>query len=102
MLEWLMNDTCTVEPKGEESLYGDFEFGEKVQYKCKVVEEKVFDFSSSSSLVTTRKVYKIRSLELNGASIPVGSRLDGEFLVKSVRMFKDINGEDLYLKIIAE
>lgn len=102
MLEWLLNDECSVEVVEENSLYGDFSYSSPVKYRCKVVEEKVFNFDSSSAMVTTRKVYKIRSSELNGAVITVGSRIDGEFLVKSVRMFKDINGNDLYLKITAE
>jgi hypothetical protein len=102
MLEWLLNDTCLIQTVGEPNIFGDYDVSEAVEYKCKVTEERVLDYSTNSLIVTNKRVYKIRATELNGAIIPVGSKIDSNFLVKQVRMFKDVNGDNLYLKILAE
>ena len=102
MLEWLLNDTCLIQTVGEPNIFGDFDVSPAVEYKCKKVDERVLDYSTNSLVVTNKRVYKIRANELNGAIIPVGSKIDNDFIVKQVRMYKGVNGEPLYLKIIAD
>ena len=102
MFEFLKTDECSVQKVESDSLYGDLVYSSPVNYKCKIRDERVFDYSSSSFTVTSRKVYKISSEELNGDDIPVGSKIDSDFIVKSTKMFYGVGGEPYFLRLIAE
>ena len=102
MFDYLKTDECSIQKVESDSLYGDLIFSSPVIFKCKCREERVFDYSTSSFTVTSRKVYKICSEELKGESIPVGSRIDSDFTVRSARMYYGVGGEPYFLKLIAE